>query len=218
VASSLVDNDSREGVDMSSSNLIRWAGLAAILAGVLLVVADLLNLAIGFDDDEPFSESATTGIYALQSWANLLGAVLLLIGLVGLYARQSETAGPLGLAGFLVAFLGTALVTGLIWASLFIVPNLAVEVPAFLDEGEGPPPGFFLSLITFALGWLLFGIATLRARVFPRAAAILLMIGAVIAALPLPFTGIVLAIAMAWLGFALFTGREAPAEQPSRVS
>ena len=203
---------------MSSSDLIRWAGLAAILAGVLLVVADLLNLAIGFDEDEPFSATATTGIYAFQSWANLLAAVLLLIGLVGLYARQSEAAGLLGLAGFLVAFLGTALVTGLLWASLFIVPTLAVEVPAFLDQVEGPPPGFFLSFITFAVGWLLFGIATLLARVYPRIPTILLMIGAVIAVLPLPFTGIVLAIAVAWLGFALFTGREASTEQPSRVS
>jgi hypothetical protein len=203
---------------MSSSDLIRWAGLAAILAGVLLVVADLLNLAIGFDEDEPFSETATTGIYAFQSVVNLLSAVLLLIGLVGLYARQSEAAGLLGLAGFLVAFLGTALVTGLLWSGLFIVPALAVEVPAFLNELEGPPPGFFLSFITFALGWLLFGIATLRARVFPRAATILLIIGAVIAVLPLPFTGIVLAIAVAWLGFALITGREASTEQPSRVS
>jgi hypothetical protein len=203
---------------MSSSDLIRWAGLAAILAGVLLVVADLLNLAIGFDDDEPFSETATTGIYAFQSVVNLLAAVLLLIGLVGLYARQSEAAGLLGLAGFLVAFLGTALVTGLLWASLFIVPTLAVEVPAFLDQVEGPPPGFFLTFITFAVGWLLFGIATLLARVYPRIPTILVMIGAVIAVLPLPFTGIVLAIAVAWLGFALFTGREASTEQPSRVS
>jgi hypothetical protein len=202
---------------MSSSDLIRWAGLAAILAGVLLVVADLLNLAIGFGN-EPFSETATTGIYAFQSVVNLLAAVLLLIGLVGLYARQSEAAGLLGLAGFLVAFLGTALVTGLLWASLFIVPTLAVEVPAFLDQVEGPPPGFFLTFITFAVGWLLFGIATLLARVYPRIPTILVMIGAVIAVLPLPFTGIVLAIAVAWLGFALFTGSEALTEQPSRVS
>jgi hypothetical protein len=201
---------------MSSSDLVRWGGLAAILAGVLLVVADLLNLAIGFGD-EPFSETATTGIYALQSVINFLAAVLLLIGLVGLYAWQSEAAGPLGLAGFLVAFLGTALITGFLWAALFIVPALAVEVPAFLDEVEGPPPGFFLTLITFGVGWMLFGIATLLARVYPRIPTILLMIGAAIAVLPLPFTGIVFAIAVAWLGFALFTGRAASAEQPSRV-
>ena len=200
---------------MSSSDLIRWAGLAAILAGVLLVVGDLLDLAIGFSD-EPFSEVATTGTHALQSWIRLIGAVLLLIGLVGLYARQSEAAGPLGLAGYLVAFLGTALVMGFFWAILFLTPTLAVEAPVLLDEG--PPPGFFLTLITFTVGWLVFGVATLLARVYPRIAAIVLIIGAVLAILPLPFTTIVLAIAVAWLGFALITGREASTEQPSRVS
>jgi hypothetical protein len=200
---------------MSSSNLIRWAGLAAILAGVLLVVGDLLDLAIGFGD-EPFSEVATTGTHALQSWIRLIGAVLLLIGLVGLYARQSEAAGPLGLAGFLVAFLGTALVMGFFWAILFLTPTLAVEAPVLLDEG--PPPGFFFTLITFSVGWLLFGIATLLARVYPRTAALVLIIGAVISILPLPFTGIVLAVAVAWLGFALFTEGGTSAQQPSRVS
>ena len=35
--------------------------------------------------------------------------MLLLLGLVGLYSYQSEAAGVLGLAGFLAAFLGTAL-------------------------------------------------------------------------------------------------------------
>ena len=75
-----------------------------------------------------------------------------------------------------------------------------------------------MTFITFAVGWLLFGIATLLARVYPRIPTILVMIGAVIAVLPLPFTGIVLAIAVAWLGFDLFTGSEALTEQPSRVS
>jgi hypothetical protein len=75
-----------------------------------------------------------------------------------------------------------------------------------------------LSFITFSLGWLLFAIGTLRARVFPRAAAILLIVGAVFVFLPLLFTTVVFAVAVAWLGFALFTGGEASAEQPSRVS
>ena len=42
-----------------------------------------------------------------------VGAVVLLGGLVGLYAKQSEAAGRLGFVGFLVAFLGTALPWGI---------------------------------------------------------------------------------------------------------
>ncbi len=199
---------------MSSSNLIRWSGLAAMLAGVLLLVAALLDLAV--DPGEPTSVRVTTGVYSFQSAVNLLALVLLLIGLVGLYARQSEAAGLLGLVGFLVAFLGTALATGFRWAILFMAPSLAVAAPGFLNEG--PPPGFFLMLITFAVGWLLFGVATLRARVYPRAPAITLIVGAVLSLLPLPLVDIVLATAVAWMGYVLFMERGATAEPPSRAS
>jgi hypothetical protein len=199
---------------MSSSNLIRWGGLAAMLAGVLLVVAALLDLAV--DPDEPVSVTVTTGVYAFQSAVNLLAVVLLLIGLVGLYVRQSEAAGLFGLVSFLVAFLGTALATGFRWATLFIVPSLAAVAPGFINEG--PPPGFFLMFITFAVGWLLFGIATLRAHVYPRAAAILLVVGSVFSLLPLPLVDIVLAVAVAWMGYVLFIERVAAAEPPWRAS
>ena len=69
----------------------------------------------------------------------------------------------------------------------------------------------------YVLGWLLFGVATLRARLYPRVAAILLMVGALLILIPLPGTAVVFAVAMAWLGFTLFTGRGASAERPSRV-
>ena len=199
---------------MSSSDLMRWGGLAALVGGVLFVVAELLGLPT--INIESFSETATTTSFAIQTTTFLLGVVLMLLGLVGLYARQSEAAGALGLIGFLVAFLGTVLIGGFMWASVFIAPALATEVPEVVDAG--PPPGLLPTFIIFAVGWLLFGIATLRGRVFPRAAAILLIVGAVVTILPLPFTTLVFDVAVAWLGFALFTGREASAEQPPRVS
>jgi hypothetical protein len=199
---------------MSSSDLIRWSGLAALVGGVVFVVAELLGLPTL--NVESFSETATTASFAIQQLLFLLGVALVLLGLVGLYARQSEAAGALGLIGFLVAFLGTVLIGGFFWASAFIGPALATEAPEFLDAG--PPPGLIPTFIIFAVGWILFGIATLRGRVFPRAAAILLIVGAVVTFLPLPFTTLVFDVAVAWLGFALFTGREASADQPPRVS
>ena len=63
----------------------------------------------------------------------------------------------------------------------------------------------------------MFEVATLRAAVYPRAAAILLMVGAVISFVPLPLTEVILAVAIAWLGFDLLTGRGVSAEQPARV-
>ena len=84
---------------MSSSDLARWGGLAAMVAGVLLLVAELLELLPAFDD-YPFSELALTDLFFFQQALYLLGLILLSVGLVGLYARQSETAGLLGLVGF----------------------------------------------------------------------------------------------------------------------
>jgi hypothetical protein len=199
---------------MRSGALIRWSGLAAMVAGVLLAIADLLSLGVF---GGKFSETAATGGYVLVSVLYMIATISLLLGLVGLYARQAEVTGPLGLVGFVVAFVGTALLAGFSWASLFIAPALATEAPEFLDAG--PPPGLIPTFAIFAVGWLLLGIATLRGRVFPRWAAILLIVGAVLSFLPLAVSGIVLAVAVAWLGLHLFTGRDAAGAQgAARVS
>jgi hypothetical protein len=202
---------------MSSPNLIRWGGLAALIGGVLLVIAGLLDLIFAGGE---FSEIAQTGTFAFSSLLYLLGLILVLLGLVGLYASQSEAAGGLGLLGFLVAFLGTALAVGAFWTQAFVAPTLALEAPEFLNEDPGGRLGFgfTLTFLLASLGWLLFGVATLRAGVYPRWAAILLIIGAVLAFLPFPGTELVLAAAIAEVGFLLFTGRSAAAQPPPRVS
>ncbi len=195
---------------MSASNLIRVGGLAAVLAGALLLIADLwsLLLEVIVGGSENFSEFAVTTPWTVLSTMFLLGSLLLLVALVGLYARQSEAAGTLGLAGFLVALVGTGLLVGMMWTMAFVVPSAAIEAPAFLDAEETAGPldmGFMLSGIAVAVGWALFGVATLRARVFPRRAAIVLIIGALLIVLPLPATTLVIDVAVAWLGLSLLS-------------
>jgi hypothetical protein len=192
---------------------MRWAGLAAVASAVLSAMGDLLRLFV----DVESSETATTTPYFLVFFLYLLGAVLLLLGLVGLYASQSEAAGVLGLVGFLVAFLGTALLAGVLWFELFITPSLATRAPG-LAEAELGLAGFILVFLLGVVGWVLFGAATLRARTYPRWAAVLLMIGGVVAFVPVPLAGTVFSVAIAWLGLVLFTGGSGPAERPSRVS
>src|SRR5215208_1416950 len=196
---------------MTTSNLIRWSGLAAIASGVSLVVAEFVTLRFfGYD----FSTTATTGAYVLYSVLIMITGVLLPLGLVGLYARQLEASGPLGLVGFVVAFVGTVLVAGFFWSSAFVAPILAVEAPQLLDVRS--LPGFFRSFIVFGLGWLLFGVATLRAGIYPRAPAVLLIVGSVLIVVRLPLTSIVLDAAVAWMGYVLFTGRDIAAGRPRR--
>jgi hypothetical protein len=198
---------------MTPAGLMRWAGLAAVASAVLSAMGDLLRLFV----DVESSETATTTPYFLVFFLYLLGAVLLLLGLVGLYASQSEAAGVLGLVGFLVAFLGTALLAGVLWFELFITPSLATRAPG-LAEAELGLAGFILVFLLGVVGWVLFGAATLRARTYPRWAAVLLMIGGVVAFVPVPLAGTVFSVAIAWLGLVLFTGGSGPAERPSRVS
>jgi len=114
----------------------------------------------------------------------------------------------LGLAGFLVALVGTGLFVGMFWTLAFVVPSAAIEAPAFLDAEETAGPldmGFMLSGIAVAVGWALFGVATLRARVFPRRAAIVLIVGALLTVLPLPATTLLIDVAVAWLGLSLLS-------------
>jgi hypothetical protein len=73
----------------------------------------------------------------------------------------------------------------------------------------------------YILGPLLFGIATFRAGVLPRWAGALLAFGAVLvpvgAVVPpelQPKIMIPVGLAMAWLGYALWAERRAPAAQP----
>ncbi len=191
--------------------------MAALVGGVLITIMT----PVGFValDYENFDQTARTGAYALTSLLYLLAVIFVLGGLVGLYAGQSEEAGALGLFGFLVAFLGTTLVVGAAWFEAFAARTLALAVPGFFEDDPAGWLGWGMGLayVLAALGWLLFGVATLRAGVYPRWAAIVLIVGAVLLGLPVPGLEIVLAVAVAWLGFALFMGRVALAERPKRA-
>jgi hypothetical protein len=166
---------------MSSSNLIRWGGLAAVLGGALIVFTDLV-LALTIGSADTYTGTTTEQIAAVSF---LAGKVLILIGLIGLYLHQAEVAGRFGLVAFLAALVGTALMVSSDWSEVFIAPILMQAAPALMDEPPGLlMVGFLLNYGLETLGWLLFGVATFRARVFPRAAAAMLTVGVL-----LPFVG-----------------------------
>lgn len=191
---------------------VRWGGLAALLAGVLLVVSELLRLYIDLVDPELYRS-----IFVFNGVLGLLLSVLVQLGLVGLYARQAGAVGTLGLVGFVLAFVGVNLSMGASFVDAFAKPVVwPWEDPEYFERTVASlaifAPGF-------VLGWVLLGVATLRARIYPRAAAMLLIAGALILLLPLPLSGIIFAVAVAWIGYVLFTGRGEEAPQPTtRVS
>jgi len=220
---------------MSSANLIRWCGLAAILGAVLFIISDLITFLFMEGSDASPSEFFTSFSYILTSALSLVGGPLVLLGLVGLYARRPEAMGVLGLIAFLGAFFGGVLAQGAIWDQSFVQPAIAIGAPEFF---ESEPPGVvifgsILSFGLFKLGWILFGVAVLRAKIYPRLAALLLIAGAVVPLLLAPLaeagepgdifaylgtaSNILFFGAIAWMGLILFTGMDTSAEQPARV-
>ena len=202
---------------MPSPGLIRLGGVAAMSSALLALLSFVLYLLIV--GGARISEAATSTAFFLPSGAQLLAMALLLIGLVALFGRQAEAFGVLGLTGFVLALLGTTLAAGAAWSQVFVVPRLAEVAPTVADQGTGSVlAGFLLSFLLFGVGWVVFGVATLRTRLFPRWAVILLIVGAVISIVPLPSRALIVEIAAGYLGFILLTGRGESEQQPSRVS
>jgi hypothetical protein len=207
-------------MEITSWKLIRWAGLAAILAGILYIVIQLIhppdNLA-----------SISTGAMATSSYLTITMALFGLIGIGGIYARQVEEAGWLGVLGFLMLSLFWVATTALNFAEAFILPLLTKDAPKvvegilgiFAGSASEVNLGVLPALAPIAaglyiVGGLLLGIATLRAGILPRWAAGLLIFGA-LAPLASSLLGhpadrilaVPMGIALAWLGYALLSER-----------
>jgi hypothetical protein len=207
---------------MSSSNLIRLGGLAALLAGMLLIIGAIPILlgVIGVDLTKS-AEEATTGTYAWLTRLGVLATILLQGGLVALYAYRSEAMGALGLIGFVAAFLGTAMALGYAWADAFIVPAVAEIAPSQLDSiyNIGTWGGArFLTRVLFGLGWFLFGLAAFyAAQTYPSWVGGVIMAGGLISLVPIPGSTLVISVGLVLAGFVLVARRAESDQHPSRV-
>ena len=158
---------------LSPFALIRASGIATIIGGAFFALFPLLH-------PDHTEAGFTSWVWVPVHLMPNVGAILVLFGLVGLLVRQLERAGWLGLIGFLTAFLGTASFVMGTMIEAFMIPFMGLQNPAF-EEGP-PPPGigeaFMVITTLFAVGYLLLGLATYRARVLPASVGVLLVIGA----------------------------------------
>lgn len=205
---------------ITSSSLVRSTGLAAIAGGIIFA---------GIQPIHPPDElaSVTTGFWAVILGLKLAMCLFFLVGFAGIYARQAERAGLLGLAGFVLLTISFWLQTGFVFVELFVLPPLATTAPGFVESAlgiaNGHPgtadigglaPTYAVLGVCYLAGGLLFGIATVRAAVLPRWPAILLASAALItpAAALLPhalqrYAAVPMGIAMIWLGYSLWAER-----------
>jgi hypothetical protein len=215
-------------MNTTASKLIRWAGLSAMLGGFLFV---------GIQPIHPpeILSSFTTSTWAIVHYVGVAMCFLILLGITGIYARQVEESGWLGLAGFLLFGLMWALTAAFQFAEGLIVPLLAIDAPKLAVGFEGITSGspsevslgilpavYSLTSVLYLLGGVLFGIATFRAGILPRWAGGGLAVGTVaplVLSLLLPHEFIRLAavpvgIALALLGYALWSERREKVSEP----
>jgi hypothetical protein len=202
---------------LPSDGLSRFVGAgawAAIVSGLAFVASFLMEWLV-VPHERLGAEAFLTSSYLASSGLRLLSIVLLLWALIGIYGRQSRAAGTFGLWAFVVVFLGTALVAGNTWAEVFVWPTLAQVAPDMVPGGftteasSYMSAGLSLSFPLFGIGLILFGAATFRARVYPRWAALLLIVSIPVTMFLDPTAGtfqesigqIMLGIAVATLGF-----------------
>ena len=204
---------------MSTANLIRWSGLISILAGALYALAAILH---------PVGEDIAA--YTSPNWVTAhlvywVSAILMLFGLVGLYARQVEKIRWLGLVGFVLAFIGTVFVSSIFFMVSTVIPLIAAETPALFDRAATPSTVTVLVVVLgFSLGYILFSVATMRAGVLPRWSGLLLIIGVsffMISEAPLfdrtlshvivTVGDVVFGLGLAWMGYALWSEKREPA-------
>ena len=200
---------------MTTERLIGWAGLATMLGSVSLLLFPLLH-----PNHDP--DGYRSALWIPAHLTLHIAAISYLFGLPAIYARQGERNGWLGLAGYVLATVGTAQILMVAWVEFFIIPFLGLQMPELENT---PPPGVEvagpLMNLSMAVGYFVLGLGIARAKVLPRGAGLLLMIAAPIFALGdmvlrmlvsdttldlFFFSATLFGLAMGWVGLGLWTG------------
>lgn len=174
------------------STLRRVSGLAAILAGVLFAVIQLIHPADQI-------ESVNTSAWFVTHLLTFLFPVFGILGLTGIYLHQATRAGYMGLLGYLALFGAFVLMICFGFYEAFVAPGVVQEAPQYVmsaltvvEGGAGPKylgALYQVNGVLYLLGGLVFGIATLRARVFSwwGGGLLILAIVSILSAAVLPF-------------------------------
>jgi deazaflavin-dependent oxidoreductase (nitroreductase family) len=208
----------KEVKKMTGTRLIRWTGLSAVVAGLLFVVVQPIH-------PPDTLASVTTEQWAIVHYATLAMTILFAVGITGIYARQVEETGWLGLAGVVTLNLALIITAMMVFIEAFISPVLARRDPEYVEallalvsgteiqvDLGALPLLWSVSGVLFPLGCLLVGIAIIRARILPRLAAGIFAFGlpvAVVVVSLLPndlhrLGAVPVGVGLAWLGYALW--------------
>jgi hypothetical protein len=177
-----------------------------VLTGILIIIGDLGGALAGNNSDY-----ATTVTPLQQTFTviGLVGGLLLPLTFTLLHMRQADAAGGFGTVAYVLTMLFSTMLAGAFWSFAFVFPSLS---SAQLDLFNNTTPaalsvGFYVTFFGLGIALLLFAIATLRAGVLSKIGAGVLIVSALLSALPfLPFGGGTLG-GIALLIFAFTTSR-----------
>jgi hypothetical protein len=186
-------------------HLIRWGGLAGLVAGVMFVLAGIFIL-IAPPQGGVFN---SFGDY-LSEVILVVAFALTLVAIAGLHALQSGRYGRLGAAGSLITFIGYTLI-------------LVVVTATILVGGEALYAVRLIGALAILIGSVLLGAMTLRARVLPWWCGVLLIVGFPLGdvldnSVASGSEGIVFGILWGLVGYGLLSLRDTVAEQPPRLN
>lgn len=194
---------------MGSSTLIRWAGLAAMVGGILWAL-----WTVGFNF-VGYSKPGTLAYERYEAYNRLLPLALLpvMVGFLGLHAAHRRSYGWLGSAGCVMALVGLILV----------VAGSVGEFWVFTLQPYGEDNGrddywtiYLLGHLVLAIGSVLFGVATVRAKVLARKPSMTFALLGGFAVAPF-FGALIFAIPFMWLGYILWSEKGEPVRHPQRV-
>ena len=193
---------------MRSSNLVRWAGLAAMVGGILWALWTVGFNFVGYGDP------GTPAYERYEAYNRLLPLVLLpvMVGFLGLHAAQRRSYGWLGRAGFVTALLGLALAVAGSVGEFWVFTTQPYEANGRATSWTV----YLLGHLVLAIGSVLLGIASVRAKVLERKPAMTFAVLGGFAVAPF-FGAVIFAIPFTWLGYALWSGKVEPDRQTRRV-
>lgn len=201
---------------------VRASAISLVLSGVVLAVLLPFHPSIF---DRPVSEVVReTAVWTPLHLAALAAFILDFLGAAGIVAVHGGRLGRLGQAGLVAILIGLVAGSAVMALEAIAFPILADTAPELLALGGpllGSPLALLLGVLTlgWALGLVLIGAAAARARVFPRAAGVLLAVtAAAFILLAGPFvpvagelSGVVFGAAHVWWGLLLWRAVSHPA-------
>ncbi len=213
---------------VTTTTLTRAAGLAALGAGLLFISVQIKHPHL----DTTF---VTTTEWTVREGVKVLMAVFSLVGITGMYLRQSRQVGLLGLIGYVLFGVGYLAMLGVEVVGAAVLPSIASTSPDYVNDvlavatgGHAAGDiGLMQPLISamgigYLGGGLVFGLALFRAGVLARWAAMLLAVGSV-STLLIPVLpqvnqrifAIPTGIAMVGLGYSLWRGQRTATTVPA---